>query len=549
MTKKCPGCGRELPEESNFCLSCFYSFEHPDIPQKKKPFVIFLANFKSKFTKRVLKRSLTAFASLALFLIVMGICIVALKNANSSEPVVQDPQTTIITETQTIPVTQENGEAVTDENGEDVFQIVEVTKTVTLPPETTEKKGFFDKIFNSETKNNSQSKNDKTTDGKTTETTEKKGFFDQIADSIFGDKDETTENKQTTAEEHATTPVTTSPSSTSKPVTTTEKATQTTATTVGTTAVTTTQNGSYYFEYEALYPKNPSASGNSIRLTKYIGNASIVTIPCTVDGKIVGAIYTDCFINNSKIREIHFDDSNTTTVSLYGHAFNNLSSLTKIVTNNKGVHMNGDFAYKCPITYIGKDGSTNNKLTDGAYYKGSTFYWFTDHPSYTTLTFPDWCTKIDNSTNLGEIENLKVLNIHKNVSNIQTSSWDYSDSLIEINVEDGHPTVFSHDGVLFYKWIPSDQIYKSIYPHCKPDKVFKLPEGCYLSISKSSTLITNPYLEELWLPVGAYLEHPDSKYMYNTCYPNLKKIYIAPDHPQYDKIAKTFTGELIVKDF
>lgn len=548
MTKKCPGCGRELPEESNFCLSCFYSFEHPDIPQKKKPFVIFLANFKSKFTKRVLKRSLTALASLALFLIVMGICIVALKNANSSEPVVQDPQTTIITETQTIPVTQENGEAVTDENGEDVFQVVQVTKTVTLPPSTTEKKGFFDKIFNSDTKNDSESNNKNTSDGKTTETTEKKGFFDQIIDSVFGDNDETTTTEQTTAEEHATTPNTTAPSTTAKPVTTTEKATQTTATTVGTTAVTSTPSGSYYFEYEPLYPNNPSASGNIIRLTKYVGNASIVTIPSYVNEKKVGGIYTDCLMDDSKIKEIHFDDSTTYTITLYHHAFNNLSSLTKIVTYNKGVHMNGDFAYKCPITYIGKDGSTNNKLIDGAYYKGSTFYWFTDHPSYTTLTFPDWCTKIDNSTNLGEIENLKVLNIHKNVSNIQTSPWDYGDALKEINVEEGHPTAFSHDGVLFYKRISSDKIYECIYPYCKTDKTFKLPEGCYLSIGKGSTFITNPHLEELWLPSGAYLQYPDSKY-YNKCYPNLKKIYIAPNHPQYDQIAKNFTGELIVKDF
>ncbi|MBR4287065.1 MAG: leucine-rich repeat protein [Clostridia bacterium] len=548
MSKKCPGCGKELPEESNFCLSCFYSFDKPSVSKRRKPLIIFFANLKSKITKRVLKRSLTALASLALFLLVMGICIVALKNAKSSDPVLPEPETTVIAETLTIPVTQENGEAVTDENGEDVFQVVEVTKTVTLPPSTTEKKGFFDKIFDSDTKNNSQSKNDKTTDGKNTATTEKKGFFDQLADSIFGDKEETTENRQTTAEEHATTPATTAPSTTSKPATTTEKTTQATATTVGTTAVTTTPSGSYYFEYEPLYPNNLENSGNRIRLTKYVGDASIVTVPCSVDGKPVAGIYTDCFIDNSKIKEIHFDDTTTTTISLYSHSFNNLSSLTKIVTNNKGVHMNGDFACKCPITYIGKDGSTNNKLIDGAYYKGTVFYWFTDHPSYTTLTLPDWCTKIDNSSDLGNCSNLKVLNIHKNVSNVQTSAWDYGDGLKEINVEKGHPTVFSHDGVMFYKW-STGSIYDCIYPYSKTDKTFKVPENCYLSIGKSSVFTTNPYLEEVWLSSTSYLKSPDSKYMYDTCYPNLKRIYISPDHPQYDKIAKTFKGELIVKDF
>ncbi len=541
MTKKCPGCGKDLPEESNFCLSCFYSFDQPDIPQKKKAGIVLL----TKPNKGMIKRSVTIAASLVVFLLVMGICIIALKNTNTSDPVLQSPETTIVTETQTIALTQENGEGVTNESGEQVFGIIEVTKAVTLAPETTEKKGFLDKIFNSNTKKET-TKNSNTSDAKAPETTEKKGFFDQIVDSVFGDKDEPTSG-MTTTEEYATTPVTTAPATT-KP-NTTEKVTQSDATTLGTTAVTTTQSGSYYFEYEDLYPTNPSASAGRIKLIKYVGNASVVTIPCTVDGKKVAAIYTDCFINDSKIKEIHFDDSNTTTVSLYSHTFNNLSSLSKIVTNNKGVHMDGDFAYKCPITYIGKNGSTDNKLIDGAYYKGSTFYWFTDHPSYTTLTFPDWCTKIDNSSNLGEVTNLKVINIHKNVSNIQISPWDYGNGLQEINVEDGHPSVFSRDGVMFYKNIPSNSIYDCIYPYSKTDKVFKLPENCYLSTGTGSSFTTNPYLEELWLPNDAYLKSPDSKYMYNTCYPNLKKIYINPDHTQYDKIAKTFNGELIVKDF
>ncbi len=549
MSKKCPGCGKELPEESNFCLSCFYSFDKPSASKRRKPLIIFFANLKSKITKRVLKRSLTALAALALFLLVMGICIAALKNANSSDPVLSEPETTVIAETHTVPVTQENGEAVTDENGEDVFQVVEVTKTVTLPSSTTEKKGFFDKIFDSDTKNNSQSKNDKTTDGKNTETTEKKGFFDQLVDSVFGDKEETTENLQTTAEEPATTPATTAPSTTTKPATTTEKATQTTATTAGTTAVTTTQNGNYYFEYDALYSNDLESSGNRIRLTKYVGNASIVTIPCTVDGKKVAAIDTDCFINDSKIKEIHFDDTVTTTISLRYHSLNNLSSLKKIVTNNRTVDWDGRTAYNCPITYIGKDGSTNNKLIDGAYYKGTVFYWFTAHPSYTTLTLPDWCTKIDNGHNLYEVSNLKILNVHKGVTNMPSSSLGYGRGLKAINVEAGHPEVFSKEGVLFYKRLPSNKTYNSFYPYYKTDKVFKLPDNTMLCVLVNSNTEANPYLEELWIPETSGFDHPDSKYMYDTCYPNLKRIYITPDHPQYDKIAKTFKGELIVKDF
>ena len=77
----------------------------------------------------------------------------------------------------------------------------------------------------------------------------------------------------------------------------------------------------------------------------------------------------------------------------------------------------------------------------------------------------------------------------------------------------------------------------------------RVEQTCKLGYSRSSSQTANANLEELWLNETSLLTSPDSKAMYTTAYPNLKRIYITPNHPQYDLIAKTFTGELIVKDF
>ncbi len=556
MERNCPNCGNPIPEEAAFCLKCFYSISDPakqkEEKKKKKP-VLF------PWLKQHGKKLGTGVAAMLAFLLIMGICILAMKSINSKDSLIPETDTTIIKETSTVAVTNTDGEAVTDEAGEQVFDVVEVTKIQSIPVSTTKRQSLLDKIFNSESKkdeSNPDSNNNKnTTSRETFETTEKKYFFDQLIDSVFGDdgKDEPSTNKKTT-EEHGTTENTTAPSSTTTQTpSTTAKPTQTTVSTnVGTTAVTTTDSGSYYFEYDAQYPSKPD--GN-IKLTKYVGNAKVVTIPSYVDGRKVAAIYTDCFINDSKIEEIHFDDSTTYTISTYSHCFNNLSSLTKIVTNNKGVHMDGYFAYKCPITYIGKDGTTGNRLVDGAFYKGSTFYWFTAHPSYTTLTLPDWCTKIDNGNNLNEVNNLKVINIHKNVTNVPNMTINYSAGLKEINVDDGNPMCFSVDGVLFSKFKSSETTFRyCVYPNSKTDKVFKVPSGkkCTFSFGAGgeySEKVTNRSLEELWLPADAVLSSATSKQFFDN-YPNLKRIYITKDHPQYTDILNgNFDGELIIADF
>ncbi|MGN1317322.1 MAG: hypothetical protein ACI4VW_09735, partial [Acutalibacteraceae bacterium] len=117
-----------------------------------------------------------------------------------------------------------------------------------------------------------------------------------------------------------------------------------------------------------------------------------------------------------------------------------------------------------------------------------------------------------------------------------------------INVESGHPDALSSEGVLFYRR-GADKYLQSLYPYCKTSKLFKVPDNCCLNYGKSTQKTVNPYLEELYLPATAVLSSPDFDSFYKNCFPNLKKIHIAKNHSQYDLIASTFKGELIVEDF
>ncbi len=520
MERKCPKCGKKLPEEASFCLFCFTDIE--DYKKTgKSPVACEKPSRRAGFFWGKINKKALCYASIVfVFLVAMCGCVLVMKSMNLSDKPEAENQLTVVEETSSVAVTDNSGEAVTNEEGEQVFEIIEVTKL--YPVSTTEKQGIFDKLVDSLTKKpeSNENKNDKPTDNTGAASTQ---------------------SHQQTTEEYATStsPLTTETTGDTKPSTTN-------TTEVKTTEITTTQSGSYYFEYAPQYSSSPD--GN-IALTKYVGNATVVTIPSYINGKKVAAINTDCFLNDSRIKEINFDDSSTYTVLLHNHCFNNLSSLNRIVFNNKGYHISSPFAYNCPITYLGKGAENQNKLIDGAYYMGNTFLWFTAHPSYTTLTLPAWCNKIDNAQNLHECSNLQVLNIHKNVLNIQKSSIYYGDGLREINVEKGHPEVFSSDGVLFYKRLSSDSLYNCVYPYKKTDKTFKLPNNCYLSMGKGSIFTTNAYLEELWLPESSCLKSPENKDFYNICYPKLKRIYISENHPQYNQIKSTFNGELIVKDF
>ena len=591
MDRVCPNCGKELPEEAEFCLFCFTDIknfkksEAAPIPAEEKVASFDKADVPSPGKNKHGGRSFKITLLVLLFVFLIVFSAVAMKSCGKGE--VTDTEqtdiitdTTIISETVAVVVTDSQGVDVTDALGEQVTSIVQVTKveTITIAP-TTEKQGFFDKLFSTTSPN----KNDKATSEKdsasgttlkpdnTTETTEKQGFIEGIIDSIFGDDKEdesTTESTQATTTEgygttapstvpnttspHTTAPTTTKPSTGTSLPSTTQKVTQattqkpvtTTQKPVSTTQVHTTESGSYYFEYKATSASYPD--GN-ITLTKYVGNATVVTVPSFIDGRKVAEIGNKCFANDPKIQKIIIAPDTNYVMIFDTHCFYNLTSLTEIVSTRRSLSFRNSFAYNCPLLYIGKGNGEKNLIENGMRFNNG-LVWVTAHPSMTTLTIPSTCKAIDNGHNLAEVSNIKVINIHKDVFNVPFMDRYYNDALKAINVESGNPLCISKDGVLFSRLNTSQTLYSyCVYPKGKTDKVFKMPEdeACILSATSSSKVV-NSYLEELWIYENSELSAPDSKYFYETSFPKLKRIYIEEGHPQYEKIAKTFKGELTI---
>ncbi|MGN1315962.1 MAG: hypothetical protein ACI4VW_02775 [Acutalibacteraceae bacterium] len=147
---------------------------------------------------RLNKKMLSRVCCIAAFLLIMGICVFAMRSLNSGTPLKTEADTTIIKETSTVAVTDQNGETVTDKNGEQVFDVVEVTKIAQVT--TMEKQGFFDKIFNSTSKK-SQENEGKDGESDSTATTKTQSFFDKL----FGKNEEDTTSSSSTIQKDDTT--------------------------------------------------------------------------------------------------------------------------------------------------------------------------------------------------------------------------------------------------------------------------------------------------------------------------------------------------------
>lgn len=400
-----------------------------------------------------------------------------------------EPKTTLV------PVTEENGETVTDVQGNTVYE------AVTLEPTT------------------------------------EKSIFSNIIGSIFGNDEPVSEQEEPQPSSSA--PTDSSSDATDVP----PSATQPTEAPPPTEAPTTVdENPAEVFEY-ASYEK----SATKISITKYKGNASYVTVPDYINGLMVVEIRKGAFLNNSKIKTIDIVKGNRSFIWLCDGCFNNLSSLTTVNLYDNNLGLMADFAIDCPI----KDFNITYwqyKFVNGAIYAHNSREWefktFCGNPCYTTLTIEPWCRKISNDNNLDIAKNLKVINAHKDVTNIPTFTLDYHKNLEAINVESGNERYLSKDGVLFAQHYTSGgyvNAYDAYYPASKKDKTFTMPqkEGFAFYLDATTSHNKNPYLEEIYLPLNASITIS----AYSSAFPNLKKLYFAKGNPCYDNVRFEFTGE------
>lgn len=505
--KKCQFCGAELPDEASFCLKCSSVINTREIfeTNSKKAFLVY---------KKVITVSLLIMLTFSLcFLSSASIKTLPTVSVDSEEP-----------HTSLIPVTLPNGEEVTDDSGNTVYEAVIVEPT-------TKKPSIFSEIISSITGKD----DDKDSKNKDNDISEDKP---DIINSDVSQKPSSTEQNRDKNPESSSSDNNNSSTSSSQEQTP-QSPTETEPTTEEETDV--YEDPSEVFEY-----KNYNKDGTQISITKYKGNASFVTVPDFIDGKMVVEIEKNAFQDNSKIKTIDIPKGERTLIWLGHGCFNNLSSLTTVNLYNNDLGTFGDFAVDCPI----KDFNITYwqyKFVDGALYSYSSsgwkFIYFAGNPCYTTLTPPSWCNRITYG-NLSTAKNLKVINVHKDITSIPTSDFDYGKNLEAINIEEGNPFFMSKDGVLFHdEYLNGSKNYVAIYPHGKKDKSFTLPQkdGYTFRIPFSSNVERNTYVEEFYIPLNASISSIVNP---APSFPNLKKLHYATGNPQYDEIRFKFTGEV-----
>lgn len=541
--KKCPFCGTELPEEASFCLNCSSVLnEKPVITKEKKKTTMVIP------AKKVAQVS-TIVCAVAIILLS---CFFAIK-ANRKIPVAEQPVNTTI-----VPVTEENGEIATNDNGEQIFEITEVT-------ETTTKKNFFESLLdkvtgedkteteesvteedsqNSETSTEAPSVNDEASSAEvkttiinnTTETTTKKSsFWDDVFD---WDNIKFPEEGTTKAEEKTTaTPIKPSkpaPVETTSSTTTTTKPTTTAPTTTNPTTTAPSQPSVADFQYVEV--------NGEIKITKYTGSSSTVTVPAYINGKHVAFLGENAFANNSNIHKIVFTGTASGTSRFYlpksRTVFNNLPNLTSITfpyetyqrmtddSKNPGNDTFYELIVNCPklsavyftdkinpdfsswtLTMYSIDGvvfARQNTNNSNGQPLDSELMYYPPAKSNSSYTIPSRATSIEK---FAFSNNPHIKTIHFS-STTRYVTWNFlgCNNLSAFTVDANNPYLFAENGVLYTGSATVNGVsYKSFfYPPAKTDSSFTFIDGYNLAMDGYS-FCGNPYLKTVKFCQGALL--------------------------------------------
>ena len=286
--------------------------------------------------------------------------------------------------------------------------------------------------------------------------------------------------------------------------------------------------------------ENEDGSTKYVKITKYTGNATKVTVPTVLGGRPVVRIAKRAFADNDRITEITFaNDAARPHLILNSSCFYNLTALkvVRLPETDLGVHT--EFAKGCVNLANIEVDNWQFIFQDGClYYYNSKEWivqWYAPACKNTTLTVASWCAGIGSACNLQENPYLKHIVLHKNVKSFPSQYWVNS-ALETVTVEAGNTSGFSVDGVLFHKSSTGEYSF-SLYPESNKTKIFKMPENVKLNIMP----FKNAYLEEIWIPKSSGVSSQDSLY-FRRCFTNLKVIHLQEGHSYEEKCKSTFTG-------
>lgn len=491
MSKHCPKCGAELPEESAFCLKCFSCIgneaqEASAIPVHKektgKPSKGKKEPENAKKYNMIVVRAGAVVATLV-------ICAVAV--AFSQEPQLEAG---IAVETSLVPVTDESGEPVTDESGEGVYETV----TIAVQPE---EKGLFAKIIDkieNKTENNTQGKS---------EAEQESGEF--VHSQVGGSQAEESSSEGSKGRSAANTGKNNASAS----------------------AINAEENSltkDSDFQWDVYKGK--------ARIVKYTGNASTVTVPAQHDGNDVGYIGDNAFSDNASIRKIVFEDSQTALTlqedsSAPNAKFSNLPNLTEIVFPSKTAtytsiisaayfsHIFGNCPSLKSVSFQSKTVSSGYCYSqDGAVYalRGSAVYllFYPCGKEAASFCLSDECVGLAPEAIQNNPYIVDFIGSRKYGTDFECSEYNFNKCTklknISISPQNESKKYFCVDGVLYMNKISVSDSYGYnnermcclIYPAGKTQESFTFPSGTKLRFDENS-FCSNPYIKTVYFPEGA----------------------------------------------
>ncbi|MBQ8767821.1 MAG: leucine-rich repeat protein, partial [Clostridia bacterium] len=264
-----------------------------------------------------------------------------------------------------------------------------------------------------------------------------------------------------------------------------------------------------------------------IKITKYTGNSSTVTVPAYIDGKHVAFLGENAFAGNSNIKKIVFEGTTSGTARFYlptsRIVFNNLPNLTSItfpyetyyrMTSDSKSPSNDtfyDLIINCPklssIDFTSKVNSDysssilNMYSVDGVVFSrqntstvDSYLMYYPPAKTASAYTVP---SRVRQVNKFAFQDNPHIKSIHFSAS-VQTVAANFigCSKLTSFTVDSDNSRLFAENGVLYTGAISHNGVeYKTFYyPPGKTDSSFTFNDDYNLSIDGFS-FCGNPYLK------------------------------------------------------
>lgn len=518
MSKYCPNCNFEMPDEANFCLNCMTPFESSnsknadivstEMADKKSKFNCFsvdnIKNFlsisKSKLAENKKKTAAFSVAALcAVFMIIFGS--VSLANSNSTQP--------------NLLIDNNKSEEVSDKKENKLSTFVKDILGVE-DDEGSNEANAQNVNNNNDNGNSSKIDNSITSDNQTST---------KVTNHINSTQGSGSNNATTSGN-----------ASSSQSQNSNISNSGNTSETVGVPAeVPSTEVSDFNFEL--------SSNGQKYYITGYKGNDTVVTIPAKYNGKYISQINSKAF-QNSNIEYVYFEsDENQSSISLYSSCFYNCWNLKKITFPKTALSISSGFASNCPnlSSLGGLEDNNSFKFENGCLYynTGSTYKlrFICPGANIITLDIPSWCSGFESSVNLSENYQIRTINMHKNCTSFP-DSYMKNNCLESVNIESGNSHAISESGILFSK-SSSGKYQFTFYPNQNKTRTFKIPENVTFNVYSGSPV--NAYLETLYIPKSVTISGQD-RIANKKAFTNLKTIYVQSGSQYEDYFKKNFNG-------